>query len=67
MNTQFITIEIVEKSLQRKEVQELFKNGKLEINVLIHEEQLPVIYGGTLDSKGPIIGDVDLQHFIYRI
>eukprot|EP01083_Nonionella_stella_P020556 56998_1 len=66
-NAQWITIMIDENSVRRQEIQKLFKNDKLEVNVLIKEESLPAIYGGQLNDKGPIVGDVNLQYFIYRV
>merc|ERR1712154_91345 len=67
MDAQFVTIAIDENSLNRNKIQKLFEDDKLELNVLIHEEPFPVIYGGRLSDKGPIIGEVNLQHFIYQI
>eukprot|EP01084_Bolivina_argentea_P040282 74452_1 len=64
---QFITIGIDENVLRKDKMQKLFEFGRLKVDIIVHEEPMPVIYGGRLSDKGPIIGDVKFEHNIYRV
>lgn len=64
-----ITIKVLDSSLESAQIQKLFakNNGKLNVDILIKEKQLPAIYTGKLKDKGQIIADIHLNHCIYQM
>eukprot|EP01084_Bolivina_argentea_P114256 203452_1 len=63
---QQLTLKIHRDSLETQTVKSAFVNGKLKVNILIKEAELPVCIN-NLGSKGDIIGDINLEHHVYRL
>ena len=62
---QYLTFKLSTDWLQTERVQNAFVDGRLEVDIVVHEKAMPLIINNLTD-RGPLLGDTHFKYAIYK-